>query len=74
MPKRWRIVSSSGTARLSAAGGGEGGGGGSKRFKVKVFPDRGDGVTLPWEWESKEEARAAIEGDKGWMKAPIEED
>jgi hypothetical protein len=75
MPKRWRIVPTDGAARLSAASGGEGGGG-SGKFKVKVFPDRGRGVTLPWEWDSRQEAREAIEGTeekKGWRQADIEE-
>ena len=70
MPKRWRIVPSDGTARLSAASGGEGGGGGTRKFKVKMCEEVDDCATLPWEWDSKQEARQAIEG---WKKADIGE-
>ena len=72
MPKRWRIVPSE-TARLGAASGRESGGGQSGKFEVEVYLDRGKFTTLPWKWDSKQEARDAIEGDEGWKKAEVKE-
>jgi len=76
MPKRWKIVSASGTAGVGAAGGGEGGGGQSRKVKIELYLEKdGPCVTLPWEWESKREAREAIEAsdEKGWKTAKVDD-
>jgi hypothetical protein len=73
MPKRWKVVSVGGTSRLGAAGGEKGGGGQSGKAKIEIYLEDGDSTTLPWEWDSKHEARQAIEGALGWKKAKVEE-
>ena len=73
MPKRWRIVSPSGTTGLGIASGGGTARGQSRKFKIEICLDRGKCMTLPWEWDSRQEARQAIEGSDGWKRADVED-
>ena len=75
MPKRWKIVSASGTARAGAAGGGEGGGAQSGKWKIEVYlSENGPSTTLPWAWDSRQAARQAIEAsnEEGWKTAKVD--